>query len=538
MTPGPRNILLLSVVLLILSAGLYSLGALWLNTNLQAGDQGAYLHLSLAQKHGIALTDGNRHPLYSALLLPIAERDPQFFARARWFSLIIGLLFLGSIAWNEIGVRKDLLSAFLAMAFLSLHLQMGRTLSEIWCEPLLYFLVYLPWWMLDSRGKPEEMESKKFLLLGGVLTGLIYLTKGTGLQVAALFWVTVFIFAKNRLKPFVGIGVFLLVASPLLVWNTVVYHSPVYSFASTHNMWFDEADEIWYDDPEDLPTLGSYLKTHTPTEIAGRLGRGLILESKMAFQLLWSDWKLPEGSSLPASIALFAFKLIILVGLPISILRLFREPSSHQRITSRPALVFFLLMVGFMFPAFGWYAQLTDAPRFIMTLVPIAVVLLGRILSSSVESTLQQSGAGSKVLLSGILIFSLFAMLQTASFAWKTRDFPAPSLDPSSERILEEVNQLPEGAKIAFGPSHGLPLWLSRPDLEWRPTPWRIDLERFKRMLERERIGYVLLDGETLARRPYLAPLAGPSASETLGWRIRSRFRSDTGFFILYELSP
>lgn len=534
--------LYIGVLLLLASAALHSLGAIRLNTNLQAGDQGAYLHLTLAQKEGLALTDGNRHPLHSALLLPLADRSPEFFARARWVSLIIGMALLSAIAWTEYKTRIDPLSAFFVLAFLAVHVQMVRTNSEIWCEPTLYLLVYLLWMALDrgSRGETAGLfrwDSSLFHLLGGGLAGLAYLAKGTGLQAAVFFLVALFIFSKNKIKPLLAVGMFLLVSAPLLVWNSVVYKSPLYSFASTHNMWFDEADEIWYDDPADLPTLGSYLETHTFGEILGRLGRGLILESKMAFRILVADWRLPAGSGPLAEGLFLLFKVLLVLGVGWGVWRWWRGGSNQPPLISRAALVYFLLFFAFLFPSFGWYAQLTDEPRFLMTIAPIAVVLAGRLFSLGVGGLLQPGTGREKVIVGMLIAYSLFVLSQTAAFAWKTRLVPPPALDPLAGKILEEIDRLPESAKIAFGPSHGLPIWLARPDLEWRPTPWRIDLDRFHRMLEREGIGFVLLDGETLARRPYLAPLVGPEASRELGWPIRARFRGEGGFFILYEVA-
>ncbi len=540
MTKNVRNLLLLCVGTLLLSASLYAAGAIRLNTNLQAGDQGAYLHLSLAQKSGIKLTDGNRHPLYSALLIPFAKRTPDFFSMARWFSFLVGILFLATVAWNEFRRRNDPTTALLSLVFLSLHLQVVRTLSEIWCEPLLYFLVYSLWWNLDRAGTSDGdgLTTTRFTILGGVMTGLVYLCKGTGLQVAALFWVTVFVFAKNKMTPILGVCLFVIISSPLLIWNTVTYQNPIYSFASTHNMWFDEADEIWYDDPEDLPTLGSYLETHSTGEIVGRLVRGLGLESKMALQLLWTDWRLPEGSAETAIFLLLCFKVLFLGGIVLSVVAYLRgRVGRRDSIGSKPGWTFFLLMLMFMFPAFGWYAQLTDAPRFLMTLIPIAVILIARFVSRWAQHWFVASDRMVSLMsVTAMLVVTLFCLVQTSSFFLKVRVIPPPSLDPLAERIIEEVNDLPNSSKIAFGPSHGLPIWMSRPDLVWRPTPWRIDLDHFNKMLEREDIDHVLLDGETLARRPYLSPLAGPTASDEYGWPILARFRSDSGFFILYEI--
>lgn len=101
--------------------------------------------------------------------------------------------------------------------------------------------------------------------------------------------------------------------------------------------------------------------------------------------------------------------------------------------------------------------------------------------------------------------------------------------------MIKRLDRLPEGSRIAFGPSHGLPFWMTRGDLSQRPIPWRIGWERFLETLDREKIGYVLVDNETLARRPYLARLAKPGADTSLGWKLIFRDRDDSNRFLMYQ---
>lgn len=534
-----HKVLLLSALALgLASAFLYGIAAIHLNSSLQSGDQGAYLHLGLAQAEGRALTDGNRHPLYPALLTPLAERSPEFFARSRWISLMIGGGLLLLAAFWELWSRKDPVSAVLAVLFLGTQVQMIRTMSEIWCEPLLYLLLYGLWLLTDS-GVDQTGKWKKTArwVLPGVLCGALYLTKGTGLQVAVAFWVTLLAIRRDWKATLMGVVLFLVVVSPLLYWNVKTYGSPLYSFASTHNMWFDEADEIWYDDPATLPTLGSYIRTHTWGEIAERLGRGLVLETSMALQLAWSDWSLPERAPVLLTLVFFLLKvsLVVLVGLG-----LWRK-EGQGKLTSRWGMSFLMTLVIFLVPSFGWYAQLTNEPRFLMMLAPMAAVLLARAGSRGFQHLVSSPpgvgglGKGKNYLVGLILVGSVCSFAASGNLAWKTRNLPGPEVAPLAQRVLAEVNQLPENTTLAFGPSHGLPTWLSRGDLKWRPIPWRIDWKQFLAFLQREKIHYVLIDQETLARRAYLSPLMNPSGAPEQGWRIAYRDRDQDGFFLLWE---
>jgi hypothetical protein len=535
--PATRLRLPLLVLVLLLGAGLlHAVAAIRLNTSLEGGDQGAYLQLSLAQSEGRLLTDGNRHPLYPALLIPLAEREPRFFMRARWVSFAIGTALLVLIAWNEWKKRGDEVAAILAVAFLGAQVQMVRTLSEVWCEPLLYLLAYLLWHQAETLSD-DPKQGSLFMRASGLLTGLLYLTKGTGLQVALLFWATVLLLTPKRKQALHGIAVFLVVISPLLYWNLKTYNSPLYSFASTHNMWFDEADEIWYDDPAGLPTFGSYLKTHSLSAVGSRLVRGIGLEAAMTGHILWTDWALPEF--VPPLFAAIHTLFKLVVGLIVLAGVAAWKPGPD--LASRAGWTFFLLMCLVLIPSFGWYAQLTNEPRFLMTLAPIATVLLARCGSQGIALLQKRVGppnvqkAFGVSFLVGALAYSALSFSISASFAWKAQSVPPPMVAPLEQRTLASLHQLPENARIAFGPSHGLPAWLARGDLTFRPTPWRSDWDLFQKMLAREGIGFVLLDGETLARRPYLARLGNPSARSEVGWKLLFRDRDAEGFFLLYE---
>ncbi len=571
-----KTVLFAALMASLAAVLLQGIAAIRLNASLQSGDQGAYLHLSLAQAEGRALTDGNRHPLYPALLIPMAERSPAFFAHSRWASLFIGGALLLLAAFWELRQRKDPVSAVLVILFLGTQVQMVRTLSEIWCEPLLYLLLFCLWLMTDRNSQTTGTRQTTLRwLLPGVLCGALYLTKGTGLQVAVAFWAATLVIRRDWRGTALAVAVFLVVVSPLLYWNIKTYGSPLYSFASTHNMWFDEADEIWYDDPATLPTLGSYIQSHTLSEIALRLGKGLVLEAQMALQLAWTDWALPEGNPMGLVLIFLLVKVgvVVLIGMGVW------YGKGQRTLTSRWGGAFLLFLVLFMVPSFGWYAQLTNEPRFLMMLVPIGAVLLARVGSRGFERlygvppspppqpspargegetrSLPPSGGGlgwggdlsrwyGHILVTSfvglILLGAVCSFAASGNLAWKTRRIPSPEVFPLARRVLTEVDQLPGDTTLAFGPSHGLPTWLSRGDLKWRPIPWRIDWERFLVFLRREGIRYVLLDQETLARRPYLSPLMNPSGTPTSGWRIVFRDRDQEGFFLLWvveeDLSP
>lgn len=461
---------------------------------------------------------------------------------------MIGLGLILFMVYREVRFRRSLVSALVVAAFFSSHVQMIRTLSEIWCEGLLYLLVCLLWaWSESSppekNSSPQTARSTRLAAAcfgQGCLAGLLYLTKGTGLQIAFLYWLVLLFYPHSRRLLTVSIAAFLLTCLPLLAWNYHEFGTPFYNFASTHNMWFDEADEIWYDDPETLPTLATYLQSHSFGEIFTRLSEGLWLEGKMALQLLWSDWRLPEGSSSLAVLIHSTCKAAVFLFMGFGLL----TRRSHRPVTTPLAGGFFVALCVGLIPSFGWYARLTNEPRFLMTLMPIGIVLGGRFAADGVDSFrawLRGKSLSPKVLgwirktaVTGGVIWGLSAWFCAQIFLSRTGQAPPPRMPELAREILAKLEQLPSGSTIAFGPSHELPTWMARGDLNWRATPWRTDFDGFEKMLAREQIGYVLVDRETAARRPYLAPLV-LSMTPPAGWKPLARIRDAEGFFLLYE---
>ena len=87
-----RKITIWVMVVLILSSFISAeLVAINANTNSSGGDQGVTLLLGLRIREHVALTDGNRHPLYPALVSLFATRDLSYFTKAKFVSLAIGL---------------------------------------------------------------------------------------------------------------------------------------------------------------------------------------------------------------------------------------------------------------------------------------------------------------------------------------------------------------------------------------------------------------------------------------------------------------
>lgn len=132
-------LLLFCIVGRFLATGLEEVRA---NSNSSAYDQRSFLNLGLKIRAGEKLTDGNRHPLYPALLAIFARREWAYFTRAKLLSLGLGTLSLLLIFW----LARRLQGSGLALGvilLLSTNQAFAHESSHVMAEPLLVGLFFL-----------------------------------------------------------------------------------------------------------------------------------------------------------------------------------------------------------------------------------------------------------------------------------------------------------------------------------------------------------------------------------------------------------
>jgi len=333
------------------------------STHMGAMDTRSYANEALyVKEHGGALAspltridgtyhEASQHPLYPTLLSFVAAREPQFFVRAKLLTLLFA--FLGFLAVFLLARRRlgDLTATMLAALLLFNH-DASRLASVIACEAVLIPLVFAGWYFA-LRG----FEKRKAWLAAGVLFGLAYLTKGSGHVFFGLIILGAVVVTKARVLRdrffWLGAALFLVVASPLLIRNTAVYHNPFYNANSAHVVWYDSYSQA-YAPPswENPPTMLGYLKTHSPTQISQRLMMGMAEQAvtfTKSLSVVRGRWALPAGGCL------------LILGL----LGWASDPDRGRKIVSG------VLFVG-GFLATSWYCKVVFfAPRFMFPLVPI-----------------------------------------------------------------------------------------------------------------------------------------------------------------------
>ena len=448
----------------------------WRNPN--RGDQDLDLTLGLKIRHFQALSDGNHHPLLPALVAPFAEKRLVYFAKAKLVNVAIGAVAFWVVAW--VGLRMvGATPTFLALVALSPGL--SNKSAEFTAEPLLLLLVTLTFYhLVQGFGR-----ARHWMLAGG-FAGLAYLTKGSALLLPIVHAASVIRVAPRRLLDRSGVLfplAFLVVASPLLIYNWQVFGSPFFNYNTAHVMWLDHAEEQETMFETGPPTMRTYLATHTFAQIVWRFLKGLA-------RVRGIEWVWP-------------FLLIFLL-VPHSRLAYFSAFPGKRRVGA----VATILVLTFYLP-FAWYAVVWRGVRFLLPLFPITHLLLAdvgvfygtrlatRLWAPPIRQRLASLAVAGLVVALAVTWLTLLA----------TRRFQAPLAIAFEDRATAEVYHLldtPEfdGKRVLFRPSHLFTgTWLFRRDVAFVSMPPRLPTPEFLPWLEANRIDYILANKHLIERR-------------------------------------
>ena len=503
------QILLLSLLILVLARFMVvGLAKVLFNTQSSDGDESAYLELGLSLRENGTLTDGSRPPLYPLLLTPAANRDWSYFTWAKLITLGVGALTV--VVTFIIGRRlfnwpTGLLAAFLLAWNREFHLRA----STVYADTLLVLLFLVAWYFLI-----KSFEKTRYCVLAGFFVGLAYLTKSSVLLLLVV-WAAVAvwhyrrrIFAQTQLLlvPLV----FLVTTSPLLIYNWRHFGQPFYSFATTHVMWMDRWAESQVENLADLPTLTTYLQSHTAAEMAARLQEGISrLNPELALTLI------PSRNFEPPWLGYLIGGGLLLALIWLTLFHRERLQTTFQQ-HQITILMFVLLAVPFyLFSA--WYARVLIESRFLIPILGPFYILL----SAAVVGVATELGRWANR--RGRPIYAAYVVLVTGLIMWGVwwsvtaiqQDAWSLTVDPFvSDR---EANEAPQKllawlerdhpatlgpAKIIFGPSKSLPIWKfpSRFTLERIP----VDINTWPKLasyLDKNALAYIIIDSDTARRR-------------------------------------
>ena len=305
---------------------------------------------------------------------------------------------------------------------------------------------------------------------------------------------------------------FVLVASPLLAYNWQVFGSPIFNYNTAHVIWLDYTEEQMIMFDKGLPTMFSYLATHSFADILQRFLRGLVrvrgvewvwpflvdlcLHTQTVARLLSdSPCKATDGHG----------RQLIGVNLLSRLLRGALSSSVAFAICCRYFPVIFLMLADFLvFYAARLVRRWWPAPR------PEHLTRLA---------------------MRGLLV--ALSVVWLVQVSW--RDFQAPlDIDFEDQATAEMYRLLDtpvfDGKQVLFGPSHEFTgTWLFRHHVTFPLIPPGLSASEFATWLKRAGIDYILANREMIRRRrhsvgEYLAYVPGEGVQIlTVGTRMGGR---------------
>jgi len=478
------------------------------NTVSDAIDQGSYLQLGLFMREGRALTDGNRSPLYPAILSLFARREWAYFTEAKLLSLLFGLaglVLIFCLARRMFGASAALATVLL----LSVNDSFQMEASWVRCEVLLIPLFFLAWYLIA-----EGFRDRRNWVWAGVLAGLCQLTKGNGhLLVVAFLLGGLLGLGRSFLQErwiYGFIAAYLVTISPLLIINALAFDDPFYNYNTSHALWFDRWEDT-YSVRTPPPTMATYLGSHSLKEMWRRQRYGMrrvIFDGARALFPFFFQQR--EQRALVVGIG----GLLTCGAVALRWRYIARDEGRRQRL--RGTIAFSTVLFALFYVLFAWYAQVISKPRFFVPLVAIAyagglgaVAGLSRI-ERALEGTRQRVGrvlwlTGGLTLAGWLLYSVVVTALPLGQTTPPLRDPYVADLGagvPREDVLRWLVACVRPGQPVLWGPSHYLPRWKYTPRLQFVPIPSDLgSWEELEAYVHQQGIQYWILDFSTIGRR-------------------------------------
>jgi hypothetical protein len=321
-----RPVLVALGMLLVVLGTLYVAGATrhsaTVNVSRARADQSGYLwdavgiHQDRHAGTDHLIGERNRMPLYPWLLSWLydsALTPDQYFEKAKRWNIglsIVLLVVIGLVAHRLLpplaALNLVLVAAFGYFVFKAAYAQVELLFYTVW-----WLMFVACWQALTSHGRRAVL----FGLLAGVLAALAHLSKAAVLPFAGLFVGVTALRAVSAasatmrgrtraggeiLVPLVFTVVFLAVLLPYLLNSKRTFGHYFYNVNSTFYVWYDDwpaasqgtyrhGDGVgWPKMPaSEIPTARTYLRDHSATQIASRIGDGVRDMVAVSYNRLW-----------------------------------------------------------------------------------------------------------------------------------------------------------------------------------------------------------------------------------------------------------
>lgn len=465
------------------------------------GDESAYLALGLDVLEAGTLNDGTRPFLYPLVLSPVAEREWRYFTSAKLITLGLGAATI--VAVFVVGVRlfsweTALLAAFVLAANKEFHIRA----ATVYADTLLALIMVGAWYFLIR----SVSHGWRACLWAGVLVGLAMLTKGSAPVLLAAWGVMALAHYRGQIFRRFELAlvplVFIVTVSPLLIYNMQTFGSPTYNFATQHIMWMDRLAQINTAESDDLPTLGTYLATHTPADMVARVWEGLDrLNPVVARSVIPS--RTIEPWWVGVALAMMA------VGVTGYALRQHWPGVREYFRTHQDIWVYTVALNALFYVFYVWYVAGSSAEtRFIVPLLAPIYLVLADVVVSLVRHGFARRPIMRGAMVGGAIVAGLaWVTVTTIPETWALTVNPYEH-DRSANAEVEELVQWfaadapTQETRLSFGPSKSLPLWKFPPNFTLERLPVEVTTwQAMQDYINTASPDYVIIDDDTARRR-------------------------------------
>ena len=534
-----RQTCLAAVLVLYAVLGLISVQA---HVDLNEEDTARYLRVGLEiWEHSRVLgfplsclagtyTEANLHPLYMIAIAPAAERDLAFFVRAKLISWVLGLIAV--LVLYRVGARTfGAATALLACLLLTLNMTFVHHAGMVACEALLVVLFTAAWGDLG-----EALVRGGRGLRGGLMLGLAYLAKGTGLFMLPAFGAAALLKYRRRALSrawlWRALAGLLIAASPLVLRNLRVCRSPFYN-VNAAIVWADSWEEIY--SPafrQDPPSLASYWRGHTLGQMGSRMGLGLAFQARMFVQRTMGFVGLARFRAPDVRASEWASMALALGLLVLAIVGVVRDRKGRRAFSA-------LLLLGF-YAFFAWYYPVGPGPRFMLPVVPMvylyAAHTLVRRLGSRRASVRRWLGPS---LTAGAMLLAIVAVAVSSGFGrGVARSYQvSPGFHELRDWLERNVRR---GETYLMGPTRRFDFsWCSRIRGRAEAMPMLPSFSAMDAYAARNRIRILVLTSDAVRRRQGVFQSTVVRSPDRRGYVLRLpspwRRRVHTGTFEVYE---
>ncbi len=350
-----------------LMTGLYAMG---LHPHIGETDTSAFFRYVLEiRKQGgpwnflLALLSGsflpaNQHPLFPFIISLFFEHSMGYFVAVKTLNLALGGVFLVMFYYllkREAGPLAATAAGVLLVANDTFMIQA----SMVSCEPLLVIFTTISFYLVI-----KGVDDNRLWASAGVFVALSFLVKGSGMFIIFGFGLFLLVdvrfrFWKLLLNKYLWlfIGVFIIVALPLLARNTIAYKFPFYNY-NTKYLAMDAEERKVSEERSFWDILDK-----SPSEHAKRFVKGTARQFRILLHSLYSfsvhevpkfanDNASPARKVAAAAVAVFVFAA--------GVFGFVRAPIGRRR-----RLLTALLVFGFYLPL-SWYSIIAPNRRYIL----------------------------------------------------------------------------------------------------------------------------------------------------------------------------